>query len=141
MRSGIRFCSISLQFSHSVRLDVSAHFSALGGEEFFVVEGSGDAGSQTPRRSATPIKCIRIGVSWANTIVILPRPHHNHHNHHHLRSNFGSRLEQVVLPFFFWCNRVVELEAGDLPGGWWRGDVRCKAEERAALAVVVATRV
>ena len=40
MRSGIRFCSISLQFSHSVRLDVSAHFSALGGEEFFVVEGS-----------------------------------------------------------------------------------------------------
>ena len=27
--------------SHSVRMDVSAHFSALDGEEFFVVEGSG----------------------------------------------------------------------------------------------------
>ena len=28
-------------FSHSVRLDVSAHFSALDDEEFFVFEGSG----------------------------------------------------------------------------------------------------
>ena len=28
-------------FSHSVQLDVSAHFSALDDEEFFVVEGSG----------------------------------------------------------------------------------------------------
>ena len=35
------FSRISLHFSHSVRLDVSAHFSALDDEEFFVVEGSG----------------------------------------------------------------------------------------------------
>ena len=35
------FCRILLHFSHSVRMDVSAHFSALDDEEFFVVEGSG----------------------------------------------------------------------------------------------------
>ena len=35
------FCRILLHFSHSVRMDVSAHFSALDGEEFFVVDGSG----------------------------------------------------------------------------------------------------
>ena len=35
------FCSISRHFSHSVRMDVSAHFSALDDEDFFVVEGSG----------------------------------------------------------------------------------------------------
>ena len=32
-------------FSHSVRMDVSAHFTALDDEEFFVVEGSGVAGT------------------------------------------------------------------------------------------------
>ena len=36
------FCDV---FSHSVRMDVSAHFSALDDEEFFVVEGSGVAAS------------------------------------------------------------------------------------------------
>ena len=35
------FCRILRHFSHSVRMDVSAHFSALDDEEFFVVEGSG----------------------------------------------------------------------------------------------------
>ena len=35
------FCLILRHFSHSVRLDVSAHFEALDDEEFFVVEGSG----------------------------------------------------------------------------------------------------
>ena len=34
------FCRILLHFSNSVRMDVSAHFSAVGDEEFFVVEGS-----------------------------------------------------------------------------------------------------
>ena len=38
---GLSFCRILRHFSHSVRMDVSAHFSALDGEEFFVVEGSG----------------------------------------------------------------------------------------------------
>ena len=35
------FCRILWHFSHSVRMDVSAHFSAFDDEEFFVVEGSG----------------------------------------------------------------------------------------------------
>ena len=35
------FCRILRLFSRSVRMDVSAHFSALDDEEFFVVEGSG----------------------------------------------------------------------------------------------------
>ena len=34
-------CRILRHFSHSVRMDVSAHFSALDDEEFFLVEGSG----------------------------------------------------------------------------------------------------
>ena len=38
------FCRILRHFSHSVRMDVSAHFSALDDEEFFVVE-LGVAGS------------------------------------------------------------------------------------------------
>ena len=40
------FRCILRHFSHSVRMDVSAHFSALGDEEFFVVEGSGWRGRQ-----------------------------------------------------------------------------------------------
>ena len=38
------FCGILRQFSHTVRLDVSAQFSALDGEEFFVVEDLGWGG-------------------------------------------------------------------------------------------------
>ena len=40
------FCRILRHFSHSVRMDVSAHFSALDDEEFFVVDGSRGGGSQ-----------------------------------------------------------------------------------------------
>ena len=35
------FCRILRHFSRSVRMDVSAHFSALDDEEFFVIKGSG----------------------------------------------------------------------------------------------------
>ena len=35
------FCRILRHFSHSFRMDVSAHFSALDDEEFFVIEGCG----------------------------------------------------------------------------------------------------
>ena len=39
-----RFRRILRHFSHSVQLDVSAHFSALDGQQLLVVEGSGVAG-------------------------------------------------------------------------------------------------
>ena len=41
MIGGIYFSRILRHFSHSDRMDVSAHYSALDDEEFFVVEGSG----------------------------------------------------------------------------------------------------
>ena len=50
MTSWMVFCSILRHFSHSVRMDVSAHFSALDDEEFFVIEGSGWRG----RRELAP---------------------------------------------------------------------------------------
>ena len=56
-------------------------------------------------------------------------------NNHHTGSN---RLRCF---FFFWCDRVVDVEVADLRGGWWHGDLRWKAEERAVPALVVATRV
>ena len=39
------FAAFLRHFSHSVRVDVSAHFSAIDDEEFFVIEGSGVAGT------------------------------------------------------------------------------------------------
>ena len=42
-----------LHFSHSVRMDVSAHLSAPDDEEFFVVEGSGWRG----RRESAQVIC------------------------------------------------------------------------------------
>ena len=57
MTSDGGFCRILRHFSRSVRMDVSAHFSALDDEEFFVVEGSGWRGRQelAPRCSATQL--------------------------------------------------------------------------------------
>ena len=46
MTSEEGFFRILLHFSHYVRSDVSAHFSALDDEEFFVVEGSGWRGGR-----------------------------------------------------------------------------------------------
>ena len=48
------FCRILLHFLHSVRMDMSAHFSALDDEEFFVVEGSGWRGR---RESDSQVFC------------------------------------------------------------------------------------
>ena len=45
MTSEGRFSRILRHFSHAVRMDVSAHFSALDDGEFFVVEGSGWRGT------------------------------------------------------------------------------------------------
>ena len=65
------FRCILRHFSRSVRMDVSAHFSALHDEEFFVVEGSGWRGRRelAPRCSATPIRCMR-AVMWINTSLL-----------------------------------------------------------------------
>ena len=54
LRRGVFAGSILRPFSHSVRLDVSAHFSALDDEEFFVVEGSGWRGR---RESDSQVFC------------------------------------------------------------------------------------
>ena len=48
------FCRILRHFSHSVPMDVSAHFSALNDVEFFVVEGSGWRGR---RESDSQVFC------------------------------------------------------------------------------------
>ena len=48
------FARILRHFSHFVRMDVSAHFSALNDEEFFVVEGSGWRGR---RESDSQVFC------------------------------------------------------------------------------------
>ena len=48
------FAAVLRHFSHSVRLDVSAHFSALDDEKFFVVEGSGWRGR---RESDSQVFC------------------------------------------------------------------------------------
>ena len=60
---------------------MSAHFSALDDEEFFVVEGSGWRGR---RESDSQVFCHlnsmhALAFSWINTIVILHCPHHHHH--------------------------------------------------------------
>ena len=66
------FCRMLQHFSQSVHLDVSAHFSAVDDEEFFVVEGSGWQG----RRES--LRChVDKHMSSASC------PHHNHHKHHH----------------------------------------------------------
>ena len=52
----VGFCCILMHFSHSVRMDVSAHFlGALDDEEFLVVEGSGWRGR---RESDSQVFCL-----------------------------------------------------------------------------------
>ena len=60
------FAAEMRHFSHSVQLDVSAHFSALDDEEFFVVEGSGWRGrreSDSPGVLPPELVCMRAVVS------------------------------------------------------------------------------
>ena len=54
MKAGAAFCRTLWHFSHSVRMDMSALFSALDDEEFFVVEGSGWRGR---RESDSQVLC------------------------------------------------------------------------------------
>ena len=73
------FCRILRHFSHSVRMDVSAHSSAqpsvMESSSLSRARGGGDAGSQTPGCSATPVRCMRWR-SWINIFVIhtVPTP-------------------------------------------------------------------
>ena len=65
-------------------MDVSAHFSALDDEEFFVVEGSGWRGR---RESDYQVFCHPNSMHAPRChtdkhMTSAPGPHHNHHNHH-----------------------------------------------------------
>ena len=64
------FC-VFMVFLHSDQLDVSAHFSALDDEEFFVIEGSGGrrefdsqvlgrAPPPTPTTTSTPLSSLSL---------------------------------------------------------------------------------
>ena len=55
--------------------------------------GGGDAGSLTPRCSATLIRCIHYG-TWKKHMSQVARPHHNHHTGD--ISLKGNHLPQVV---------------------------------------------
>ena len=68
-------------FSHSVQLDVSAHFSALDDEEFFVVEGSWWRGR---RESDFQVFCSHNSV---HALIHVEKhmgqvARQNHHHHH-----------------------------------------------------------
>ena len=93
-----------------------------------MARGGGDAGRLPGVLPNKLSACI--GVLWLNTIITLPHPHY----HHHHQAQPGC---VALLCVAFLCR----VEAADLYGGWRRGDLRCKAEETAALALVVATRV
>ena len=84
------FCRILRIFSHSVRVDVSAHFSALDDEAFFVVEGSGWRGR---RESDSQVFCPPCGASLTGMEKHSRQvtcPHHRHHNHHKAQTSFAS---------------------------------------------------
>ena len=86
------FCCILRHFSHSVRMDVSAHFSTLDDEEFFVVEGSGWRGR---RESDSQVFCHPNSLHAPRCHIdkdmsSAPGPHHHHHHHHH-QSTFSTR--------------------------------------------------
>ena len=44
--------------------------------------GGGDAGSLTPRRSATRIHCMQL-CGMDRHVIQAQRPNHHHHTHHH----------------------------------------------------------
>ena len=66
-------------------MDVSAHFSALDDEEFFVIEGSGWRGRRelAPRCSATQLGALRRDPGQTRRALNhLNHTHHTHHTHH-----------------------------------------------------------
>ena len=74
------FAAVLQHFSASVHLDVEAQGSG----------GGGDAGSLTPRCSATPIRCIRDG-NLARHISLTHRQNYNHHNHHNYNNHHNHQ--------------------------------------------------
>ena len=95
------FCRILRHFSHSVLLDVSAHFAALDGEEFFVVEGSGWRGR---RELDSQVFChpnsMHALASMDKHDCHTSRldHHHHHHNNNHHRQAFPPKRSSFV-PF------------------------------------------
>ena len=61
-------------------MDVSAHFSALDDEEFFVIEGSGWRGRRelAPRCSATQLGALR-RLAGQTPLWLNDSYHHHHH--------------------------------------------------------------
>ena len=98
--------------------------------------GGGDAGSLFPGVLPPELICMH-AVVWINTPLLSSCPHHNHHHHHHHNHHTGST--RLRSPFV--CCFLCRVEAADLYGGRRRKDLHCKAEETAAPALVVATRV
>ena len=82
-----RFCCIVLHFSHSVRMDVSAHFSAL------MTKSSSSSSQVFSHTNSMHAPRCHIDKDMSSA----PGPHHHHH---HLRSHFGSRSKHVVAFFF-----------------------------------------
>ena len=91
--------------------------------------GDGDAGSLTPRCSATPIHCMRC-VAWTDTshkhrvritttTLSLPIP-----PHHHQSSEVCTRVLRVVIPFFghWWspCHSPLAYVDGEEGQVRWR---------------------
>ena len=50
--------------------------------------GGGDAGSLTPRCSATVIRCT-LAATWKNTSSLMSRPHHHQNNNHNHIHNYN----------------------------------------------------
>ena len=88
MKAGAGFCRTLRHFSRSVRMDMSAHFSALNGEEFFVVERSGWRGR---RESDFQVFChpnevhacsdVDKHIRVRTTTTTTPHPHTHTHAH------------------------------------------------------------
>ena len=68
-----RPCCILRHLSHFVRMDVSARFSALDDEEFFVVEGP--RGDKKDKKSNP----VHASAAMDKHVVENHRPHHHHH--------------------------------------------------------------
>ena len=94
MTSEVGFCSILRRFSHSVRLDVSAHVSALDDEEFFVLEGSGWRGRrESDSQVFSHLNSVHALVSMYKHDRHASCPHHHqHHSFHPVETNTRNDL-------------------------------------------------
>ena len=130
---------------------IECPFFSLDDEEFFVVEGLGWLGrrSQTPRCSATPIRCMRGGISTKTFVIHLVRTTTKHVGsngctavateahvcsgcHGSLwRTRLGSRQEAATAPF--------APVASPRALGGAEGPRNCSASQRAAGRSATAT--